>query len=72
MYGFSELEERLNSDKGAQVAMEALQKLMAIKEETERRIAEGLPQDAYEKAEKLLGALTAAHQILVLPYQTKD
>lgn len=65
MFGFSELEEALLSDKGPEVAVRTLNRLEQLRDRIKALDAAGLAPDEYEDAQALLSAITACEQILL-------
>lgn len=64
MFGFSELEDQLNSDNRAETLEQTRAALTAMRTEAQSALDSGLASDDYESVELLLAALNAADRIL--------
>lgn len=64
MFGFSDLEDRLNSDMRAEALAEAKSKIDLIRTEAQSALDSGLTSEDYDSVELLLAALNAADRIL--------
>jgi hypothetical protein len=64
VFGFSDLEDRLNSDMRAEALAEAKSKIDLIRTEAQSALDSGLTSEDYDSVELLLAALNAADRIL--------
>lgn len=71
MFGFTDLEDRLNGPKSAEALAEALSSVRAVMSELRASLDQGLPTEDHANAKKILAAAAAAEHILMKPPKAK-